>query len=121
MEYEYPTLIVDDELKRLHVAFDRRPPPDPALIERRKKCDFAEDGQTVMTSSFMEAVRLINEEAYRPCGNCLEEGGEVSNWKERAEQAEEKVEDLTRRNEANLQDLYELRERMGLEKAPKKS
>ena len=88
MEYLYPTLLADHELKRLHISPNA---PSEDLQELRKKCDI---GGTTLSLPFMAAVRLINEEAYRPCGNCLEEGGEVSNWKERAERAEADVRGL---------------------------
>ncbi len=91
MEYEYPRFIVDEGMKRLHVSPNA---PSEELQELRKKCDI---GDTTLSLPFMEAVRRINEEAYRPCGNCLEEGGETSNWKERAERAEQQVTDLEER------------------------
>ena len=90
MEYEYPTLIADESMKRLHAQVSTHAFPEVEGL--RKKCDFGQDTSAVIP--FMEAVRLINEEGYRPCGNCLEEGGEVSNWKERAQGAEQEVVDL---------------------------
>lgn len=88
MDYIYPTLLADHELKRLHISPNA---PSSDLEEIRKKCDI---GDTTLSLPFMAAVRLINEEAYRPCGNCLQSGGEVSNWKERAERAEVRILEL---------------------------
>ncbi len=87
MEYLYPNLLADHELKRLHIETFT----GPNTKELREKCDI---GNTTLSLPFMAAVRLINEEGYRPCGNCLEEGGEVSNWKERAETAESNIRGL---------------------------
>ncbi len=103
MDYPYPRLLIDNVLKRLHTSFDvitlggiPERAEDVEFVEHRRKCDFGGSHPPPFIS-FMEAVRLINEEGYRPCGNCLEEGGEVSNWKERAETAESKIEDLEER------------------------
>lgn len=103
MTYEYPTLIADHELKRLHYS-SRALSED--LQELRKRCDLGEQPSAVVP--FMEAVRLINEEAYRPCGNCLEEGGEVSNWKERAEAAEASLSSANERNERLREEVVRL-------------
>lgn len=89
MDYAYPNLIADQVLKRLHIPFHS----DSVFAEEiRAKCDIADNN--TFSFPFMEAVRLINEEGYRPCGNCLMEGGETSNWKERAERAEADVRGL---------------------------
>ncbi len=87
--YVYPGFIADERLKRLHAIV-----PDLVftnVVELRKRCDI---GDGVSTVSFEEALRLYSEEAFRTCGVCLQEGGEVSNWKERAETAEANVRGL---------------------------
>ena len=93
MKYDYPKLMTDNDLKRLHYVFPQEIRELHDLESIRKTCDLG-GSETYDTVPFMEAVRLINEEGYRPCGNCLMEGGEVSNWKERAETAEANVRGL---------------------------
>ena len=132
MKYEYPLFVADPNLKRLHVhvtAYNRVGLPIAETEEFIKKCDLGDPNNVV---DFVEAVRLFSEEAFRTCGNCLMRGGEVSNWKERAERAEADVKglqsqlvqsdklaaDWKAKDEANYKQLCELREQLGLEKAP---
>ncbi len=94
MAYQYPLFVADPNLKRLHAhvtAYNRVGTAIGETEEFIGKCDLGDPNNVV---DFVEAVRLFNEEAFRTCGNCLMEGGEVSNWKERAEQAEANVRGL---------------------------
>ena len=94
MDYEFPSLIVDASLKRLHVQLPKEVVTGsfPEVEEHRKRCNLGEQPSAIVP--FTEAVRLFNEEGYRPCGNCLQEDGEISNWRERAETAETRVQEL---------------------------
>ncbi len=88
--YGYPLFIADESMKRLHANI-----PDGLfedVEDLRKKCDIGT--ATYRLVDFAEAIQLYSEEAFRPCGTCLLEGGEVSNWKERAQVAEARNSDL---------------------------
>ncbi len=104
MPYVFPTLIADEDFKRLHARLSSN---ESELLPQ--KCDLV--GETSPTVNFMEAVRLINEEAYRPCGNCLMEGGEISNWRERALAAEADVAGLNSQLEQAEQLQADFKER----------
>lgn len=103
MNVLYPSFVADRELNRLHansLGIERPTSPidfetlDVRIKELREKCDITPDSPTV---DFNEALRLHNEEGYRPCGNCVQPDGEVSNWKECAERAEAEVRELRKR------------------------
>ena len=111
MEYTYPLFVADPNLKRLHfhvTAYNRAGTSIAETEEFIGKCDLGDPNNCV---DFAEAVRLFSEEAFRTCGNCLMRGGEVSNWKERAQRAEADVAGLQSELEQSANLLADLKER----------